>query len=568
MATPPGGASASTSTSTSTRASYTIVPAPIATADQHVCYICLQTDADNPGATFVNPCPCSLEAHEECMLRFIAETEQQKRSGRSKGAMRCPACKEPIYVDEPYDAFLALRDNLYRRYSGLSPLVLVTIFGCGSIAGSAWYGWSAAQTFAGPEAVERWVAGGVGGLTLTGGPRKYMSLLPKILTLAAIGPTLVVTRAIPSLGHIFFVPASFFYGLTLVARDEVLTWPPSPEWTVALMPYVHLSYNFFYYDFLGPLEMRLNRALRGRPPVEEPPAALENEAAEAAAVAPAPVGEAAEDEEPGLWNSVVNLGQLALRLFGDGPMEVELQIRGRDGDENDEGDDGAVNEEELADEDFIEMAVHVHDDPADHAAAGAWDEQLGDHQPIPPPHEDAAPPPPAQAPEPEPEPAHQQNPPPLPDRAPAPPPPPQPAPNQNQNQGRNQNGAAADENRVNGTLTTILNSVVTSLLFPAFSYGMGELLSLAVPRAWVTRPAPPSSSSSSIFLRRGSPLLTSPTGLLQQPWGRSLVGGCLFVVLRDAFALYVKYRRVQVKLNRKVRNVEKKTRAVSGAGGA
>ncbi|KAK0718068.1 hypothetical protein B0T26DRAFT_619235, partial [Lasiosphaeria miniovina] len=499
--TPPGGASASTSTSNSTRASYTIVPAPIATADQHVCYICLQTDADNPGATFVNPCPCSLEAHEECMLRFIAETEQQKRSGRSKGAMRCPACKEPIYVDEPYDAFLALRDNLYRRYSGLSPLVLVTIFGCGSIAGSAWYGWSAAQTFAGPEAIERWMAGGVGGLTLMGGPRKYMSLLPKILTLAAIGPTLVVTRAIPSLGHIFFVPASFFYALTLVARDEVLTWPPSPEWTVALMPYVHLSYNFFYYDFLGPLEMRLNRALRGRPPVEEPPAALENEAAEAAAVAPAPVGEAAEDEEPGLWNSVVNLGQLVLRMFGDGPMEVELQIRGGDGDENDEGDDGA------------------------------------------------------------PEPAHQQNPPPLPDRAaappPPPPPPPEPAPNQNQNQGRNQNGgAAADENRVNGTLTTILNSIMTSLLFPAFSYGMGELLSLAVPRAWVTRPAPPPSSSS-IFLRRGSPLLTSPTGLLQQPWGRSLVGGCLFVVLRDAFALYVKYRRVQVKLNRKVRNVEK-----------
>ena len=77
-------------------------------------------------------------------------------------------------------------------------------------------------------------------------------------------------------------------------------------------------------------------------------------------------------------------------------------------------------------------------------------------------------------------------------------------------------------------------------MFPVVSYGMGELLRITVPKAWVASP--------------GS---RPPTGLLQQRWGRSLVGGCLFVVLKDKFPLYIKYRRVEVKRNRKVRSVKK-----------
>jgi hypothetical protein len=75
---------------------------------------------------------------------------------------------------------------------------------------------------------------------------------------------------------------------------------------------------------------------------------------------------------------------------------------------------------------------------------------------------------------------------------------------------------------------------------------MGELIRATLPKARVTR-----------GWRR-------PAGLLQEQWGRSLVGGCLFVVLKDAIALYTKYRRVQVKANRRVRNVER--RRPSGEG--
>jgi hypothetical protein len=97
-----------------------------------------------------------------------------------------------------------------------------------------------------------------------------------------------------------------------------------------------------------------------------------------------------------------------------------------------------------------------------------------------------------------------------------------------------------------------MNGMTTTLLFPAISYGMGELVRRVLPASWARPPT----------YRRPA------TGLLQYRWGRSLVGACLFFVLRDAFALYYKYRRVQVKLARKVHNVERKNGPGSVAGQA
>ena len=40
--------------------------------------------------------------------------------------------------------------------------------------------------------------------------------------------------------------------------------------------------------------------------------------------------------------------------------------------------------------------------------------------------------------------------------------------------------------------------------------------------------------------------------LLQEKWGRSLVGGCLFVVLKDAVMLYARWRMVEMHRKRRV----------------
>ncbi|KAI1467610.1 uncharacterized protein F4812DRAFT_430156 [Daldinia caldariorum] len=87
------------------------------------------------------------------------------------------------------------------------------------------------------------------------------------------------------------------------------------------------------------------------------------------------------------------------------------------------------------------------------------------------------------------------------------------------------------------------NFLAGSLLFPGVCYGMGELLRYVLPSRLVNRPA-------SGF----------PTGLLQERWGRSLVGGCLFVVLKDVFFLWVKYRRIMTRSSRRIRNAENRTR--------
>jgi hypothetical protein len=194
MATPTTGNSASAPP-------HTIVPAPIATNDQHVCFICLQNDTDTPNATWVNPCPCSLEAHEGCLLRWIAEMEASSSNRPSKSGLKCPACKAPITVEEPFDALLAIRDRLYRRYSRAAPYILLVLVSGGTLAGATWYGCGAASIFAGTDAVERW-------MDRSHGRARLPILVGKFWALSTIGPGLIIMRWLPWLGSIVLVPIS------------------------------------------------------------------------------------------------------------------------------------------------------------------------------------------------------------------------------------------------------------------------------------------------------------------------------------------------------------------------
>jgi hypothetical protein len=178
---------------------HTIIPAPIATNEQHICFICLHTDSDTPNAVWVDPCPCSLEAHEGCMLRYIAEMETTRRRS-NRTPLACPACKAPFVIEEPRDAFLAVRDNLYRRYSRASPIMLALFIASGSFAGALWYGGSSVAIFAGHDTFIRWLEGG--------GRQRLPSTLIKMAALSAIGPSLLVFRWLPSLGTIVLLPFS------------------------------------------------------------------------------------------------------------------------------------------------------------------------------------------------------------------------------------------------------------------------------------------------------------------------------------------------------------------------
>ena len=102
-------------------------------------------------------------------------------------------------------------------------------------------------------------------------------------------------------------------------------------------------------------------------------------------------------------------------------------------------------------------------------------------------------------------------------------------------------GAGRNDPRLAISVTPIAETVLGALLFPAIAGISGELLKVVLPRAWTSAPG---------LSSRGTRI--AARGLLQEKWGRSLVGGCLFVVLKDAVMLYVRWKMAQMHRKRKV----------------
>ncbi|KAI1342473.1 hypothetical protein F5Y15DRAFT_412978 [Xylariaceae sp. FL0016] len=111
--------------------------------------------------------------------------------------------------------------------------------------------------------------------------------------------------------------------------------------------------------------------------------------------------------------------------------------------------------------------------------------------------------------------------------------------------GNDDEGNAAEEGQPNRNADSAsrspINFITGALLWPGVCYGMGEILRHVMPSRFVGKAG-------------GGPT----TGLLQERWGRSLVGGCLFVVLKDAFFLYVKYRKTMNAPYRRIRNSDRR----------
>ncbi|POS79080.1 hypothetical protein DHEL01_v202536 [Diaporthe helianthi] len=492
------------------------------------CFICLQTPSETPNAAWVNACPCSLEAHEDCVLRWISEHERE-----STKTLRCPACKGRIQTTEPKDSFVGLRDRLHKMYSRITPAILLgVVTGC-SMASSSYYGMLSMCVFAGPGPAMSWL-----GLGRALEDRRINSGVPWYRSRAAwefcfrfwilnfIAPALMIQKALPSqLVDMLTLPASLLYGVSLVLRDEMPTWPPSPAWVMTMMPWVSFSYNRIYYDLLGGYERRLNRALRGRGlPNEQLPDAENAEGGQQANAAAENAAPADEDDE-GYFAQAVRVGNAVLNLMGDENnqeavvAEIELHIG------PDEDEAAAIQElqDELNDQGIIVVEERA-DDGAGNTVQAA--EQLQEQNASGGVEQEVAEPPPAIRVEPQ---ANgEQNPP----------------PNNNVNNNNNQAQEEMIRERNGGpstTLTDLVNGVVSAITFPLVCWGAGEFLRHILPDSWIMR----------THTRAG-------TGLLQEQWGRSLVGGMVFVVARDAVNLYTKHRRVEVRKHRRVRNVPRR----------
>jgi hypothetical protein len=97
-----------------------------------------------------------------------------------------------------------------------------------------------------------------------------------------------------------------------------------------------------------------------------------------------------------------------------------------------------------------------------------------------------------------------------------------------------------------------------ALFFPAISRLVGDILALTLP----SRLVDPNFGSRTVVGLFGRTGKVTSKGLLKEKWGRSLVGGCLFVVLKDAVVLYCKWKKARDFGKRKVVDWPGKRRGV------
>ncbi|KAL4896937.1 hypothetical protein BDV59DRAFT_169404 [Aspergillus ambiguus] len=121
---------------------------------------------------------------------------------------------------------------------------------------------------------------------------------------------------------------------------------------------------------------------------------------------------------------------------------------------------------------------------------------------------------------------------------------------QGQNQGMGANAQALLGRREDFIHESISLSDIFlgSLAFPAISASMGGLLKYVLPKSW----------TSASTLERSRP------GLLQTRWGRTVIGGCVFVLLKDALVLYCRWKLAQTHRRRKVLNYDRAKKQVVG----
>ncbi|PHH72177.1 hypothetical protein CDD82_6138 [Ophiocordyceps australis] len=511
------------------------------------CFMCLgdESPSDPPG-TWVDPCPCTIEAHQECILTWVTDCE------RNKKPLKCPVCKATIELEGTRDAIVAASDALSTRFSRLTPCILVGGISMGAQFSLQMYGFLALWTFAGKKPAVRFLFGSddMGNPIMGSSLAVIRHRVSTALVLMSVAPTLLLTRAWPINSHSLLIPSASVVGYcsrdlsnlqdALIARQfasfiamghkpHVMHWPPSPRLVMAAFPLVRSIYRSLWDQFVRPYDMKLNRQIQGLPPE-----------------GPTPRQSTIVGRDTVLY-IVLWLLRVSMEFidFGQPPGGD-----GHDGRDDDNDNDGAamnaarlmelraaIDAGQDQDGQPIVDGVVAHGEAQDAAEApgqnepqqgdelARQDDAVGDarHGILIPPNVVVDVEWPGQ-----------------------------------QAQEANADGENMDALRappvtfsIVDFLSKITNSIVGSLLLPGVSFAMGEALRLVLPRSWTTV-APRDFWGG--LIGGGRP------GLMQQRWGRSLVGGCLFIVLKDMATLYVKSRRVAQLKVRKVKNVQRQRR--------
>ncbi|CAO2648085.1 Nn.00g090070.m01.CDS01 [Neocucurbitaria sp. VM-36] len=471
------------------------------------CWICFndETEDDETTSEWRSPCACSLVAHEKCLLDWIADMEapsSRRRAGTRAAKVLCPQCKSEIVIQRPR-SYVVDGVRAVERLTGtllLPGFALVTgtaLYSTLTLSGTH----TIYQIFGTEDALQI-----LGPLYETPNPQVgsvALRLLDHLrqhwrldLGLPLIPTVLVASRTTFADSFLPFLPLIFFVS-SGQPGDEMLQlqWPPGAAFSFAALPYLRGFYNAYYDRVWLPREQKWLKEIQ--------PRAGEDTAADAQAQGDD--GHVHDDE--GFDGGVV-----------DGvEIEVDFDIfadwnNGGDADNHDAQENPPVP---IA----RGPARRIDAPPLDDDAIPELIDVNGNAQ----------------------------------EGAPAPNIPAQPAVPRRQRVRRERNIAFST--------TSLADTILGALIFPSIAAAMGELLKHSLPSSWVTPPAGvPATSWLGGWVNNGGKAggAGKPTGFLQTRWGRSIVGGCLFVGLKDAVLLYMRWKMAQNHRRRKILDYDDK----------
>ncbi|KAM0795012.1 RING finger domain protein [Usnea florida] len=209
------------------------------------CWICFadETEDTPTSSEWRSPCPCSLTAHEACLLDYVADLEApQNRKSSGPPKIECPQCKAKITIARPRSLVVEGVRAVQRATARfILPFTFVTL--AGTVVTGCWmHGFSTIYLLFGPEDAERLL-----GIDNNAGINSKWALGLPFIPLALIAAR---TRYADNLLPILPI---FYFASTGPQRDGPL-WPPSASMTVAILPYIRAAYNEFYDRVCAPRE--------------------------------------------------------------------------------------------------------------------------------------------------------------------------------------------------------------------------------------------------------------------------------------------------------------------------
>ncbi|CAO3587940.1 unnamed protein product [Absidia cylindrospora] len=197
------------------------------------CWICYGNDDDSEG-NWVSPCPCSLTAHEKCLLDWIIENQK----GSPRKLVRCPQCAFYYHLVEKSNGLLLLFGVIDEVVHTITPYITSLGLGLSLLIVTTTYGASSVILLFGAREGER----------VLGSPSLWT--WRQWVGLPSIPLALLSTR--------FRLADSFlpFMALLVLRLSSTSSsslpsiefrWPPTPLTTLGLLPWIRLAYNNIFY---------------------------------------------------------------------------------------------------------------------------------------------------------------------------------------------------------------------------------------------------------------------------------------------------------------------------------